>query len=197
MKYSFLIFSILLFFACNNPIGDKKSGIDSVNEIGNTSFVNKKFSGNIINYNSDLNPCQTLGKDALAKLYQVSSEEVHVIEGNKSNQVCTYRVLFGGNESNLLIGSIAIRPDNPDNEVGTWEERWSIQKVTSKSSEYLPNMGKAALWKGSKRTLSIKFEGYTLEIYAPGSAINVKEKKKNRDYKSIAIGMAKAAGFLK
>lgn len=197
MKYIFFVFSIILFFACDNPIGDKKSGIGSVNEIGNTSFVNKNFNGNTINYSADLNPCQTLGKDALAKLYQVSSEEIHVIEGNKNNQVCTYRVLLGGNEFNLLIGSIAIRPDNPDNEIGTWEERWSIQKVTSKSSEYLPNMGKAALWKGSKRTLLIKFEGYTLEIYAPGSAINEEEKKKNRDYKSIAIEMAKTAGFIK
>lgn len=197
MKYTFLIFSILLFFTCDNPIGDKKSAISSVNEIGNTSFVNKNFSSNEIDFTPDLNPCQMLGKDALAKLYNVGSEEIQVIEGNVNNQICTYRVLLGGSEFNFLTGSLVIRKDKPNNDMGTWEERWSVQKATSKSSEYLSNMGKAALWKGSNRTLSIKFEGYTLEVNAPGSAINEDEKKKNRDYKSIAIGMAKAAGFLK
>lgn len=196
MKYTIFIFSILVLFACDNPVGDKKSAINSVEEIGNASFVNKNFKSNSIDYSPDLNPCQMLGKEVLAKLYNVGSEEIQVIEGNVKNQTCTYRVLLGG-EFNYLPGALTIRPDAPKNDMGTWEERWSIQKATSKSSEYLSDMGKAALWKGSKRTLMIKFDGYTLEVYAPGSAVNEDEKKKNRDYKSIAIEMAKTAGFIK
>ena len=197
MKYIILFFSIPLLFACDNPVGDKKSAINSIDEIGNTSFVNKKFKGNSIDYNPSLNPCQMLGKEALAKLYNVGTEEIQVIEGNVNNQTCTYRVLLGGGEFNFLTGALVIRPDTPNNDMGTWEEQWSIQKATSKSSEYLSNMGKAALWKDNKRILMIKFDGYTLEVNAPGSAINEDEKKKNRNYKSIAIGMAKTAGFIK
>ncbi len=196
MKYTLLVFSILLFFACDNPVGDKKSTIDSVNEIGNTSFVNKNFNGNLIQYNSDLNPCEMLTQDALANLYQVGTDKIQVIGGNGSFQTCTYRVLLG-EEFNFLTGSMLILPDPSGDVIDSWAEQWSIQKAASKSSEYLPNMGKAALWKGGNRTLKIKFEGYTLEIMAPGAPFNKEEKKKNRDYKSIAIGMAKEAGFLK
>lgn len=197
MKNIIFIFSILFFFACGNPVGDQKSAIGSVDEIGNTSFVNKNFKGNLINFSTDMNPCQNLGKEIFAKLYNVPSEEVYVIEGSKTNQTCSFKILLGGNDFNSLTGGISAKADNNQNEIGTWEERWSIQKATSKSSEYLPNMGKAAIWKGSSRSLRIKFEGYTLEVIAPGASFNEEEKKRNRDYKAIAIEMAKIAGFIK
>lgn len=196
MKYIFFILSIFLIGSCTNPVGDKQSTLGSVDEIGNTSFVNKNFQGNLIQYSKNLNPCEMLTQDALANLYQVGTDKIQVIGGNNSFQTCTYRVLLG-EEFNFLTGSMLILPDPSGDAMDSWAEQWSIQKAASKSSEYLPNMGKAALWKGGNRTLKIKFEGYTLEIMAPGAPFNEEEKKKNRDYKSIAVDMAKVAGFIK
>ena len=60
-----------------------------------------------------------------------SSKEIQVIEENVNNQTCTYRVLLGGSEFNFLPRILMIIKDSPDNDMSTWEERWSIQKATS------------------------------------------------------------------
>lgn len=44
MKYIMLIVTILLFYACNNPLGDKKSAIGSIDEIGDTSRNNNPLT---------------------------------------------------------------------------------------------------------------------------------------------------------
>ena len=77
-----------------------------------------------------------------------------------------------------------------------WEEAWSLKKSISKSAEWIPNMGKAALWNARKKTLEIKFDGYNLLINPPKNILNKEETAKNRDYKEIAIEMAKSCGFI-
>ncbi len=77
-----------------------------------------------------------------------------------------------------------------------WEEAWRLKKAMSKSAEWLPNMGKAALWNPKKVVLEIKFEGYNLTIKPLKNILNEEEKTLNRDYKAIAVGMAKASGFI-
>ena len=115
--------------------------------------------------------------------------------------------MMSDNEYDLLTGFMSVEPtvkkaDDPEGiaeATGTgedWVQVWALQKAIAKSSEFLPNMGQAAIWTSRKRTLRIKFEGYILNVAAPGAAFNEVENAKNRDYKAIAIQMAKSAGFL-
>ena len=91
-----------------------------------------------------------------------------------------------------MMGEIAEAAGSGEN----WEEAWALQKSMSKSSEWVKSIGLAALWNDSKTELKIKFEGYTLMVYPPKNIGNKEEEAKNRDYKNIALAMAKAAGYI-
>ena len=205
LKITLICLTTLLFVACGN--GDKASIIGA--DFGDTSFVNKNFSGNKKNYKDLSNPCELLNTSLIAKLYGVPSEKVMLdrpseLGGQKS---CRFLVSLSDQEFDHLTGFIAIAPEisveNDPGEIakatggGTdWVEAWKTKKMISKSSEYIPNMGKAAIWFEAKRNLLIKLDGYSLSITAPGSAFNKKEKEKNRDYKTIALDIVKKSGLL-
>ena len=77
-----------------------------------------------------------------------------------------------------------------------FEEAWALQKSMSKSSEWIKNAGLAALWNDSKKELKVKFKGYTLYVNPIKNRLNKAEVAKKRDYKKIALEMAKASGFI-
>lgn len=205
LKTSLFCLITFLFAACGN--GDKASIIGA--DFGDTSFVNKKFSGNKKNYKDISNPCELLNTSQIAKLYGVPAEKVMLDRPNElgGQKSCRFLVSLSDQEFDHLTGFIAIAPEiSAANDPGgiaeatgggtEWIEAWELKKMLSKSSEYIPNMGKAAIWFGAKRNLLIKLDGYSLSITAPGAAFNKKEKEKSRDYKTIAIGIAKESGLL-
>jgi len=204
-----LVLTSIVFGAC---IGDKKSiDIDEANDT--TSFVNKDFKGNLIDYDNNMSACNRMSKADLAKLYDVSEDDIVWMDSasnermNTNIPTCSFRVMLGENEFNYLIGGITvnreIKKDEMMGEIAeaagggeNWKEAWALQKSISKSAEWLEGIGLAAMWKPNKRELIIKFEGYSLYVMAPGSAINQVEKAKNRNYKDIALTMARKAGFI-
>jgi len=115
--------------------------------------------------------------------------------------------MLGENEFNYLIGGITvnreIKKDEMMGEIAeaagggeNWKEAWALQKSISKSAEWIEGVGLAAMWKPKRRELLIKFEGYSVYVMAPGAAFNQEEKARNRDYKKIALEMAKKAGYI-
>jgi hypothetical protein len=187
MRQVFLLALItILFGSC---FGDKKSAISTT--LSDDSFVNKNFKGNRLEYADISSPCQYISKEALAKYYGTSNDKVLLMGGNSSSKTCTIRIQLSDQEFDYLTGSIHFyeeankRPDG-----STWEDDWQLQKEISKRSEWISNVGKAAMYKEPKRELLIKYDGYTMSVIAPGSAVNQIEKSKNRDYKKIAISMA-------
>ncbi|MCR9288073.1 MAG: hypothetical protein NXI23_11890 [Bacteroidetes bacterium] len=203
---TFLIYlTTVLFIACSN--GDKASIVGA--DFGDASFINDNFAGNKINYEKIGNPCELLNSIQIAKLYGASSEKVMIDRSNElgGQKSCRFLVSLSDQEFDHLTGFIAIAPEiSADNDPGgiaeatgggtEWIEAWELKKMLSKSSEYIPNMGKAAIWFGAKRSLLIKLDGYSLSITAPGAAFNKKEKEKNRNYKAIAIEIAQKSGLL-
>ena len=191
--------------------GDKK--MVDVEEMGDTSFVNKNFKGNRINYSEDKSACEQMSLSTLANLYDVSEEMIHLMDNKKSDRFrkniepqCGFYIETSENDYEWLRGSISLfREIGKDEMMGEiaeatgggekWEEAWALQKSMSKSSEWIDNIGMAALWNESKTELKIKFEGYTLTVYPPKNIGNKEEVAKNRDYKNIALAMAKAAGY--
>lgn len=199
-----------LFTSC---LGDKK--VANVSEMSDSSFVNKNFKGNIINYSKDMSACENMSASDIASIYNVSEDVVIFNDISKSDRrvpnsppVCNFYIKDGENDFLWLRGSISAIPDDGKNTDGTittnttgydkdWAEVWAIQKSMSKSSEWLDTSGLAALWNASKNELNIKFEGYTLFVTPIKNKLNKVEVAKNRDYKKAAIAMAKAAGFIK
>ncbi|WP_143592051.1 hypothetical protein [Tenacibaculum holothuriorum] len=181
----------VLFVSC---FGDKKTAIGT--DFNDTSFVNKSFKNNKVNFSNLNNSCQFVSKNQIAKLYNVTEDKVQII-GNELSKSCTIRVLISDNNFDFLTGAISFykTPDKLD-DGSTWVDSWQLKKGLSKSSVWIKNMGKAALYNAKKRTLFIKFNNYTMELIAPGSDFNQIEKAKKRDYKTIALTLAKNTPLL-
>ncbi|MGJ8745112.1 hypothetical protein [Polaribacter sp.] len=182
---------ISVFTSC---FGDKKSAIGT--NFKDTSFENKKFKTKVV-YADLAQPCSYVAKKDLAKQYNVSVEEVLIIEGSSQNKICTIRVKLSDDENNYLMGSFSFyeEKDNLIDE-SSWVESWQIQKGSSKSGEWIPNLGKAALWIGKKRELRIKFKDYTMALKVPGAAFNKQEEALKRDYKKIALSLVRKINLL-
>ena len=119
-----------------------------------TSFINKNFKGNNIELLNITSPCNYLSKRELANLYNVTEDKIYLIGGGNVGKTCTIRVKMSDSEYDYLSGSIHFYEELDKTEYGgAWIETWQIQKGTSKSSEWVSNLGKAAFYKGNKREL--------------------------------------------
>lgn len=212
MKIKHILVLSVLTINLTSCLGDKK--LTDVSEMGDTSFVNKNFKVNNIDYVKGMSACDKISTGTIAKLYNVSEDKVHIEDPTKSDRykkdmepVCSFYIEDGESDFMWLRGSIAVnREIGKDELMGdiaeaagageNWEEAWSLKKATSKSSVWIENMGLAALWNERKKELSIKFDGYTLNVYPIKNRMNENEVVKNRDYKKAAIAMAKAAGYI-
>lgn len=184
--------TIVLFTNC---FSDKKSAIGT--NFNDTSFVNKKFT-NKVNFSKIEDVCSYISAEHLAKLYNVNEADITIIKGNSANKRCSFYVKLSDQKFDHITGSIGVYEEKDKLEDGsTWVESWQIRKNVSKSAEWIPNLGQAAYYRGSKRELFVKFKDYTMSITAPGSTFNKIEKEKNRDYKKIALALANKTPILK
>ena len=211
MKLAKTIIFAMILTTLSSCFGDKKSIIGS--DLGNTSFVNKSFKGNAINFNAVTDVCSLINKEKLASLYGVSASSIVTVGQGKfvqtaTTKTCMVRVQLGGSEWNFLTGMVSLFKEvSAADDAGgiseavgqgeNWEEAWSLKKGMSKSGKWIPNVGKAALFTSAKRKLEVKLDGYTLEIVAPGAPFNKEEQAKNRDFEKITLTMAKDLGFVK
>ena len=189
-----LLFSLIIALF-TNCFGDKKTAIGT--NFNDSSFVNKDFKTQTT-FADLASPCSYISQENVAKLYNVSNDEIIIVKGNVENKTCALRVKLSDDEYNYLLGSIRFYEEKDKLEDGSsWIETWQLQKGISKSAEWIPNLGKAALWIGNKRELRIKFEDYTMAINVPGAVFNKEEKALNRDYKKIALTLAEKINALK
>ncbi|NRB59883.1 MAG: hypothetical protein HRU50_08125 [Winogradskyella sp.] len=193
-------------------LGDRKAM--DIAEMGDTSFVNKNFKGNLISYDKNRSACEQLSISALANFYEVSEDKIHIMDNKNSDRFrkdmepqCSIYIETSENDYEWLRGSISVfREIGKDEMMGeiaeatgageNWEEAWALQKSMSESAEWIENLGMAAVWNGNKSELKIKFEGYTLTVYPSTNKLNKEEVAKNRDYKKAALLIAKAAGYI-
>ncbi|MBL85098.1 MAG: hypothetical protein CMO82_00355 [Winogradskyella sp.] len=211
LKYNLILgLFLILLTSC---LGDKKA-VD-VSEMGDTSFVNKNFKGNLIDYVENRSACEQMSLSALANIYSVSEDKIHIMDNKKSDRFrkdiepqCGVYIETSENDYEWLRGSISLNREISKNEFmgevheatgrgENWEEAWALQKSMSKSAEWIENLGMAAVWNANKTELKIKFKGYTLNVYPPTNKSYQDEVAKNRDYKNAAIAMAKAAGYIR
>lgn len=203
-----LFFTVLIISGC---FGDKKSAIGQSFE--DTSFVNKNYTKNKVNYTKGMSACTKLSTNALAKLYDVTETNVVIEDPTKSDRYkkpisgCMLYIKTGNSDYEWLRGSIEIKREIKQGEqmydiakatgyTADWVEAWNLKKTISKSSEWVPNIGKAALWNSKKNMLEIKFIGYTLVVKPLKNILNKEEISKNRNYKKVAISIARDAGFI-
>lgn len=212
MNYKHFISIILLTITITSCLGDRKPV--AISEMSDVSFVNYDFKGNRINYTEGMSACSQISASEIAALYEVS-EDMVIIQDNStlntkqpnSNASCAFYIKTGENDFEWLRGSMNVSREIGKNEfmgdvaeaTGSgedWEEAWALKKSMSKSSEWIKGLGQAALWNESKTELMIKFEGYTLNVFPIKNISNAAEVAKNRNYREVAISMAKAAGFI-
>ena len=194
LRIVFMLLVAILFTAC---FGDKKAVIGA--DLSNTAFVNKSFKGNTIAFDEVTDVCNLIKVEKLAGLYDVPTSNIVIVgQGDVVQQqnvkTCMVRVKLDETDWNFLTGTISIFKDDNTNE--NWEESWSMKKAMSKSGKWIPNMGKAALFTSAKRKLAIKFDGYVLEIIAPGAPFNKEEQARNRDFEKITLQIVKDLGFI-
>ncbi len=193
-------------------LGDKKT--INVSEMDDTSFVNTAFRGNLINYSKDMSACENISASDIASMYNVSENRILFQDVSKSDRrvpnsapVCTFYIKDGDSDFVWLRGSMSIQREIDKNETAydiakaagngeEWEEAWALNKSISKSAVWIKNTGLAAVWNERKKELKIKFKGYILNVYPLKNRLNKAEVAKSRDYKAIALDMAKAAGYI-
>lgn len=201
------LFFLLAFFFSACGYGDKKMIITE--DFGDTSFVNKNFAGNKKEFNNIDNICDLIPVSQVADLYKVEESQVLIARNPQggTQTSCRFLISFSEQKFDNITGIIAVTREVSESEDlgeiakaaghGTdWVEAWELKKKMSKSAEYISDMGKAAIWFGSKRNLLVKLDGYNLSLTVPGSDFHEKEKTMNRDYKSIALAIAKNIGLL-
>lgn len=211
LQFTLLLTISLLITSC---FGDKKRV--NISEMSDTSsFVNKNFKGNLINYSKGMSACNKISAEEIAKLYGVSANKVKTVDPTKMKErfkknlppSCAFFLESGEKDYLWLRGGIGIQREvGKDEFMGEvaeaagngkdWKQAWALKKSISKSAEWLPNMGQAALWNPAKNQLDIKFDGYTLTVNPLKNILNKEDVAKKRDYKKIAIAMAKAAGYI-
>ncbi len=212
MKFKHFSIAIVMAIFITSCLGDKK--MVNIEEMGDLSFVNKNFKGNLINYNKDHSACEQMDLANLASLYSVSESKIRILDNKNSDRFrkevepqCGIYIETSENDYEWLRGSISLFREIGKNEMMAeiaeatgggekWEEAWALQKSMSKSAEWVDNHGMAALWNESKNELKIKLDGYTLMVYPPKNKLNKEEVAKNRDYKKLALAMAKLAGYV-
>ena len=173
MKNRNLITISLIALFLTSCLGDKK-GINIEEANDTTSFINKDFKGNVIDYDKNQSACEGISKADIASLYGVSEDLIRVIDNVKSDRrdpnsnpslfvlSRNWRIRFM-----WLRGSISLTPEvGKDEYMGeiaeaagngeNWQEAWALQKSISESSEWVSGLGKAAVWKGRNKHLKNK-----------------------------------------
>jgi hypothetical protein len=185
-----LTFISFLFTAC---FGDKNTVIGQ--EFGDTNFINKEFTKNNVEFSAlPKNMCAYISEAKIKELYPSASKILFDDGKTFQTKSCRFLVYMDDGEYDYLSGAIfALKDQLAEGEI--WEETWELKKMTSKSSEYVLGIGKTAIWNGKKRELYVKMEGYMITITVPGSSFKEEEIAKNRDYKGIALQIAKSTNL--
>lgn len=198
MKTTNLILISLMVLFMSSCKGDKKTIIGE--DLSDDSFVNTNFKGNLIDYSEDMSACNNFSKSVLSSNYEVTDEDVTIRDSSIDERFqslypkCKFTVMLGEGNG-YLLGEITVIPEaQQTNE--NWKETWAITKAASKSAEWVKNVGMAAQWKPNNRELSIKFEGYTLKVVAPGLNYDPNNQDRNNKYKNTALAIAKSAGYI-
>lgn len=211
-QFTYTLLSLVLLLTTVSCMGDRKTLVGQ--DLGDTSFVNKKFKGNLIDFSEGMSACDQITAGEIASLYGFSAEDVVINDNTKMNfknegsPSCMFYIKSGESDFEWLRGSLHVQREvNKDEFMGdvaeavgsgeNWQEAWSLRKSMYKSSEWVPNLGLAAIWNENKTTLEIKFEGYTLFVNPIKNSLNKEEVAQNRDYKAMALGLAEAAGYIK
>ncbi|MFK8162612.1 MAG: hypothetical protein AB8H12_09130 [Lewinella sp.] len=187
-SYTLLFIFSLSFVSCSH--GDKESAIGATFEDAD-SFENKYFTGNKISLAEFTQPCQYISKAIVASMMSIPVEKVDY-RPVPVEKKCVYTIIFNddADQPDYTTGSLALVREVTGVEE-EWKDNWSVKKGISKSAEWVPNLGKAAIWNPSKRILEVKFEGYTLQVFPPkGPGKDTKNSKK------WALEMVKLAGFV-
>lgn len=184
-----LVFTLLFsFVSCSH--GDKASAIGATFEEAD-SFENKYFTGNKIDFAEFTQPCQYISKAIVASMMSIPVEKVDY-RPIPAQKKCVYTIIFNddADQPDYTTASLGLVQEVTGVEE-EWKDNWSVKKGISKSSEWVPNLGKAAIWNPSSGILEVKFEGYTLQVIPP------KGPSKDEKYsKKWAIEMVSLGGFV-
>jgi hypothetical protein len=173
-----------LLTACSH--GDKASAIGATFD-GEEDFVNASFSGNKINPDQAADKCALLSADVLADMVGISADKISA-NPNPATGGCGYIVMYDEDRDYSTAGFGLLQEVTGDE--ADWKDNWSVEKSISKTAEWVPGLGMAAMWKPRNRELKVKYDGYTLQVNAPAGP--GKDESETKDW---AIAMVKKAGF--
>lgn len=86
-------------------------------------------------------------------------------QADQEGRKCTYRIVYDLNQQqpDITTSSVIFTAAS----AGTADE-WRAQKTPEgEASEFIPQLGQAAIWQPASRQLMVKFTNYTLTVIAP------------------------------
>lgn len=175
----------LLLNACSH--GDKANAIGATFDEAD-SFENLAFTGNKIGPEGGEKPCAYLQKLDIASMLGVPVEQVSKGE-DIARKTCAFTIIYDetGDRPDYTTASISFLQEITGSEE-EWRDSWSVQKTISNSSEWVPNLGRAAIWNPSSSQLKVKFDGYTLMVTAPKGPGKNTEKSLKWAKEIVALG---------